>query len=65
MDAVVSNPPAENSGNNLSLMIGIILILAIVLALVYFALPNIDTSLNTPQVNVPGQVDVNINDKTQ
>lgn len=73
--ATIVNAPAaahEDTGTGISLLVGVLLILAIAFLLFFFGLPvlrNLGTSStpqqintnNLPQVRMPDKVDVNIN----
>jgi hypothetical protein len=61
MVTVVNNPPSNNSGGP----IGMIILLVIVLVLGYFAyiygLPAVrQMQSGSPQINVPSQIDINV-----
>lgn len=63
MTTIVNTTPASNeSGGSMGMIIGLfILVVAVVLFFVY-GLPAIQhLQVGTPQINVPGKIDVNIN----
>ena len=55
--------PAQDNSNALGFILGIVLLLALaIFALYYFGgLGRIGSGISTPQVNVPGKIDVNVN----
>lgn len=69
MATVVNNPqPAQQQPNNNSgsgFLIGIILIILVIILLFYFGLPYLNTGGGGTQVNVPEQVDVNVQQPQQ
>lgn len=64
MATIVNQPPAQTNTNNggYGFLLGIILLIAFVLLVFYYGLPYLRGSANTaaPQVNVPGKIDVNV-----
>lgn len=68
MTTIVNTPaPAtESSGGGSGFLIGVVILVVFVLVLLYFGIPAISrmgpVQLNvpTPQVNVPGKIDVNV-----
>jgi hypothetical protein len=48
------------SGNGAGFLLGVILLLVVAFLFLYYGLPAIRTAA-APQVNVPGQLDVNVN----
>lgn len=60
MVTVVNNPPSDNSGGP----VGMIIVLVVVVALVYlgyvYGLPAL-RQMGTPQINIPSKIDVNVN----
>jgi hypothetical protein len=58
MATIVNNPPARS--NTSGALIAVILLLIIAVLFVDYGLPAI-RSYSTPQVNVPGKIDVNVN----
>lgn len=65
MATVVNNPPATTSeGGGSGFLVGIILLIVFVILFVFYGLPYLNNSIGgaqAPQVNVPGKVDVNVN----
>lgn len=64
MTTIVNNPQPETSGNSgiMSLIIGIIVIIVFAYIFMMFGLPAIrQMQGGTPQINIPSEVDVNIN----
>ena len=65
MATVVNNPPATTEGGGGSgFLVGIILLIIFVILFVFYGLPYINNSIGgnqAPQVNVPGKIDVNVN----
>jgi hypothetical protein len=64
MATIVNNPPAENnSGNNgMGFLIGVILLIVVIVLFFYYGLPMLQNA-SPPQVNVPDQIDVNVNNQ--
>lgn len=66
-DPVIVNTPGngDSSGNGMGFFLGVILLILFVFLLLYYGLPYIRSSFGsaTPQINVPGKVDVNVNKK--
>lgn len=67
MATIVNNPPAntDTSGGN-GFLVGIILLIAFVVLFIFYGLPLLNNSAGggqsaAPQVNVPGKIDVNVN----
>lgn len=58
--ATVIHEHTRDNGNSLGTIIGIILLAVIVLLFFIYGLPML-RSYSTPQVNVPGKVDINVN----
>lgn len=67
MATVVNNPPANSdNGGGSGFLIGIILLIIVVILFIFYGLPYINGAGNggaaqAPQVNVPGKIDVNVN----
>ncbi|MDO8610457.1 MAG: hypothetical protein Q7R95_07960 [bacterium] len=66
MTTIVNSPtPATDSGGN-SFLIGIIILIGFVGILLYFGIPAlrrmgpIQLGIPAPQINVPGKIDVNV-----
>lgn len=63
MTTIVNNPPSDNSGGPLGIIIGVV-VLAVIAYLVYvYGLPALRQTQVTPQINVPSTIDVNVNQK--
>ncbi|KKP28564.1 MAG: hypothetical protein UR15_C0025G0013 [Parcubacteria group bacterium GW2011_GWA2_31_28] len=63
MSTVVNNPPnSDSGGNGMGFLLGVILLVVAVFLLFTYGLPILQRSGGNanPQLNVPGQVDVNI-----
>jgi hypothetical protein len=50
----------NNSGSGMGFLLGIILLLVVLFLIFYYGLPYLGRATN-PQVNVPGTIDVNVN----
>jgi len=65
--ATIINTPAGNtdSGNGMGMVLGLILLIAFIFAFFAYGFPMMRNSLgagvNTPQISVPEEIDVNIN----
>ncbi len=56
----------ERSDNSaVSFVIGLVVLLAVLFLLFYYGIPALRGSVGTPQINVPGQIDVNVNTPNQ
>ena len=61
MATIVNNPPAaSDSGNGMGFLMGIIVLIIAVVLIVYYGVPYVGSAMNGPQVNVPGKIDVNV-----
>lgn len=73
MATVVNNPPPSSEGSSMGMIVGIIIVLVIIVLVVMFGLPalrqgasseNESIDVNVPQaapdVNIPDEVDVNV-----
>lgn len=60
MATVVNNPQPVESSNNNGFLIGVILLSALVLFVIFYGLPRIGAGFGSsaPQVNVPGTINV-------
>ena len=58
--ATVIHEHTRENGNSSGAIIGIILLVVIVLLFIAYGLPML-RSYGTPQINVPGKIDVNVN----
>jgi hypothetical protein len=63
MATVVNNPQPTTSDNGMGFLLGVILIVVFALLFFFYAIPYLRTTFQgaqSPQINVPGQVDVNV-----
>ncbi|MCX6731262.1 MAG: hypothetical protein NTZ55_05425 [Candidatus Roizmanbacteria bacterium] len=61
MTTIVNSPAPTNESGGSSFLIGIIIFIGFVLILLYYGLPVIkNMSVQTPQVNIPNKIDVNV-----
>jgi hypothetical protein len=63
MATVVNNPSGTtDSGGGMGFLMGVILLIVVGFFLVYYGIPALNRSSGntTPQVNVPGKIDVNV-----
>lgn len=60
--ATIVNTPAQagDTGSGMGFLLGIVLIIAFVLLFFFYGLPYLSNAMQGPQVNVPGQIDVNV-----
>lgn len=63
MTTIVNNPPAsDNSGGPVGWIIGLIILLVLGYLVYVYGLPAIQNMQGgTPQINIPSQIDVNVN----
>lgn len=63
MATIVNNPPpSNNSGGGIGMIIGLIVLVVLVYLFFVYGLPAIQqTQLGNPQINIPSEIDVNIN----
>jgi hypothetical protein len=63
MTTIVNTPPAnDNSSNNVGMIVGFVGLILVVYLVFVYGIPAIQrVGSGTPQINVPSQVDVNIN----
>lgn len=61
--ATIVNTPAssDNSSGALTMLMGLGFLLVLVILFFYFGLPMLNRATQAPQVNIPDQVDVNVN----
>lgn len=65
MVTVVNNPGGSGDGSGgIGLVIGLVLMVVIVFVVIVYGLPAIQRS-GSPQINVPDEVDININPGNQ
>lgn len=58
--ATIVNTPAQSESNGTGFLLGIVLLIAFVLLFFFYGLPYLSNMIAGPQVNVPGQIDVNV-----
>lgn len=62
MATIVNSPtPTSDSSGGLGYIIAAIILAAVIILLFVYGLPLIRGGITSPQVNVPGTVDVNLN----
>lgn len=62
MATIINNPPSDNSGGPLGMIIGFVIILVLGYLIYVYGIPAIQqVKVGTPQINVPSQIDVNVN----
>lgn len=64
MTTIVNNPPAQTNekGGYMGLIIGVIVIVLFAYMFMMYGLPAIrQMQVGTPQINIPSEIDVNIN----
>jgi flagellar biogenesis protein FliO len=65
MATIVNTAPAQtDSGSNgMGFLVGVMLLVLLVIAVLFYGLPYLRSSVGsaTPQINVPGKIDVNVN----
>lgn len=65
--ALVSREPIihehynTDSASGTGFVVGVIILAIVAFLLFYYGLPVLRNSTNTPQINVPGKIDVNLN----
>ncbi len=67
MATIVNTTPSSDAGNNgngLMNLAGIIILLLIVVLFFYYGLPALRSATSGPTINVPREVDVNVNTPT-
>jgi hypothetical protein len=62
MTTVVNNPaPSNDSGNNMGMIVGLIVILILGYLFIMYGIPALgQMKLGSPQINVPSKIDVNV-----
>lgn len=65
--ATIINTPASTgeSSSGMGFLLGIVFLILFILALLYVGLPMLNRATSSPQVNVPDQIDVNINQPSE
>lgn len=63
MTTIVNNPaPSGDSGGGMGMIIGLIVVVLLVFLFFVYGLPMLrQARLGSPQINVPSEIDVNIN----
>ena len=62
MATIVNNPgTTTDSGSGMGFVLGVLLLLLVAFLFFVYGLPAISRTMSTPQINVPGTVDVNVN----
>lgn len=64
MAVIVNNPDHGHtieSNSGLNTLLGVVILAIVVFALLYYGLPALRSGFQAPQINVPGQIDVNVN----
>ncbi len=51
---------AESSDNGMGFFMGIVLLVVVVIFFLFFGLPYLRNTTQAPQINVPGEIDVNV-----
>jgi hypothetical protein len=61
MTTIINTPPApKESGGNIGMIIGVILLIIVAYLFIVYGLPAI-RQMSSPQINIPNEIDVNIN----
>lgn len=62
MTTIVNTPASTDTGGGVGFLLGIILLASFALLFFFYGLPYIGSMFQagTPQVNVPGKIDVNV-----
>jgi hypothetical protein len=61
MATVINNPGATSDNNGMGFLLGVLLVIIFAVVFFVYGLPYIASTFSGPQVNVPGQIDVNVN----
>ncbi len=61
MVVVNNTTPPSNSGNGMGFLMGVILLIIFGFLLLSYGLPALRNATSAPQINVPGEIDVNVN----
>lgn len=62
MTTIVNNPTPTSDSNNSGLIIGILFIVVLAVLFYMYGLPAIN-NMRSPQINIPSEIDVNIEQK--
>ena len=61
MPTVINNPtPTNEGGNGMGFFLGVIVLVVFVILLLFYGLPYLRSFYQTPQINVPNKIDVNV-----
>lgn len=59
---IINNPPTSDSGGGMGMIVGLVILLVIGYLFWIYGLPAIrNMQVGTPQINIPSEIDVNIN----
>lgn len=61
MATVVNTPSSGGDSSGMGFAVGMVVLLLIVLMFVFWGMPMLRRGTSAPQVNIPDQVDVNVN----
>lgn len=62
MTTIVNNPPAsDNSGGPMGMIVGIVVLIILGYLVFVYGLPALRQMGGSPQINIPGKIDVNVN----
>jgi len=62
MATIVNNPaPTTDGGNGMGFFFGAVLLILFLVLFFYYGLPYFRNVGQAPQINVPGKIDVNVN----
>lgn len=61
MADVIHEHTAERDGGGMGFFLGVAIFLVALMLLIFIVLPYIRNTTSTPQINVPGKIDVNVN----
>lgn len=62
MTTIVNTPSQNDSSSGVGMVIGLVLVLVIGYLFFVYGLPAMrNTKVGTPEINVPSQIDVNVN----
>lgn len=67
MATIVNTPASTDTGSGMGFLLGVIMLIAFALLFFFYGLPMVGgwfQSMRAPQVNVPGNIDVNVNPNT-
>ncbi len=51
----------EGEGSGMGFFLGAVMLVVVLIFLFYFDLPYLSSASSSPQINVPGKIDVNVN----